>query len=202
MRLTTVSRGAGFALQPADRLIGSRVFQVWGGPHFANYHAELRDMKRHFSENNRISSKFGDVMNPDTMELLERTKELRVASEELMAKTHLLDGDRWLVMEGAKLLYDSPVCVTLLHETACPMPPFEERVQQLRKQIVACKTEAEAVELVQQLNALLHDALEELRGNEAAKRQANPMGLGGISIAKYYRSLVKHYHFLVGHCPR
>jgi len=46
----------------------------------------------------------------------------------------------------------------------CPMPPFEERVQQVRKQIVACKTEAEAVELVQQLNALLHDALEELRG--------------------------------------
>ena len=98
------------------------------------------------------------------MELLERTKELRVASEELMAKTHLLEENRWLVMEGAELLCDSPVCVTLLHESVCPMPPFEERVQQVRKQIVACKTEAEAVELVQQLNALLHDALEELRG--------------------------------------
>ena len=42
---------------------------------------------------------------------------------------------------------------------------FEERIRQLCKQVVACKTEAEAEELAQQLKALLHDRIEQLRGN-------------------------------------
>jgi len=83
-----------------------------------------------------------------------------------------LEENRWLVMEGAKLLSDSPVRVIRLHETVCPMPPFEERVQQMCKQIVACKTEEEAVELVQQLKALLHDRIEHLKGNQGNLKPA------------------------------
>ena len=33
-----------------DRLIGSRVFHVWGRTRFADYHAELREMKRQFAK--------------------------------------------------------------------------------------------------------------------------------------------------------
>jgi len=111
-------------------------------------------------------------MDLDIREVLEGAKELKVASEQLMAKTQLLQAkaarqtteeNRWIVVEG-ELLCDSPVCVTRLNESVRPLPRSEERVQQLCKQIVDCKTEAEAVELVPQLKVLLHDALEELRG--------------------------------------
>jgi len=135
------------------------------------------------------------VMDSDIREVLEGAKELRVASEQLMAKTQLLQAKatrlcalacfgvsvakhgatrlkpfgaemteqkRWLVMEGAELLYDSPVCVTRLDDIVCPLPPFEERVQQLCKQALTCKTEAEAAVLTQQLKALLHDRIEQI----------------------------------------
>ena len=65
----------------------------------------------------------GDVMDPDIRELQEKAKELRVASEQLewqiqlfAAQTELLEETRWLVMEGEKLLCESPVCVARLHE--------------------------------------------------------------------------------------
>jgi len=41
-------------------------------------------------------------------------------------------------------------------------PPFEKRVHQLCKQLVVCRTEAELVELAEQLKALLDDRIEEL----------------------------------------
>ena len=111
------------------------------------------------------------VMDLDIREVLEGAKELRVASEQLMAKTKLLqakaarltENNRWVVMRGTELLRDSPVCVTRLDDIVCPMPSFEERVQQL------CRLEEEAVELVQQLKALLHDRTEELRGNQSSE---------------------------------
>jgi len=46
--------------------------------------------------------------------------------------------------------------------TMAVVPPFENRVQQLCKQLVVCRTEAEVVELAEQLNALLDDRIEQL----------------------------------------
>ena len=45
------------------------------------------------------------------------------------------------------------------------MPSFEERVQDLCKQVTACETDTEAVELVRQLQLVLHERIEHLRGN-------------------------------------
>jgi len=45
------------------------------------------------------------------------------------------------------------------------MNPFQERIRQLCKQVVASKTESEAVELAQQLKALLHGRIEHPGGN-------------------------------------
>jgi len=110
------------------------------------------------------------VTDLDIREVLEGAKELRVASDQLMAKTHLLQAkaarltekNRW-VARGTDLLCDSPVCVTRPDDIVSPIPPFEERVLQL------CNLEEEAGELVQQLKALLHDRIEELRGHKSSE---------------------------------
>ena len=186
------------------------MFDVWGKTHFANYHAELRDIKRQCPPKRETASlravetEWNMVMDSDIREVLEGAKELRIASEQLVAKTQLLQAkatrlcalacfgvsvakhravrlipfgtemteeNRWLVMEGAELLYESPICVTRLDHTVCPMPPFEERVQQLCKQALGCKTEAEAAELAQQLKALLHDHIEQRHREQRSVRR-------------------------------
>lgn len=42
---------------------------------------------------------------------------------------------------------------------------FEKEVKELCKQIVACGTEQEAIELARNLRVLLHERVEHLRGN-------------------------------------
>jgi hypothetical protein len=43
------------------------------------------------------------------------------------------------------------------------MPSFEESVRELCAKIVSCQTEAETTHLVRQLQALLHEHIEETR---------------------------------------
>jgi len=111
-------------------------------------------------------------MTSERTPLKKYPKSFRPARELKATVAHSLEENRWLVMERAELLRDSPVCVTRLDDIVCPMPPFEERVQKLCKQVVACKTEAEAEELVHQLKALLHDHIEQLRGNKGISKPA------------------------------
>jgi len=49
------------------------------------------------------------------------------------------------------------------------VPPFEKRVQQFCKQLVVCRTEAELVELAEQLKALLDDRIEKLTKGHRGK---------------------------------
>jgi len=42
---------------------------------------------------------------------------------------------------------------------------FEEHILKLCKEAVTCKSEAEAIELALQTQALMHERIEELRGN-------------------------------------
>jgi hypothetical protein len=46
-----------------------------------------------------------------------------------------------------------------------PAPQFEKRVRELCQQITDCKSERKAIELNRQLQALIHDRIEELRSN-------------------------------------
>jgi hypothetical protein len=42
---------------------------------------------------------------------------------------------------------------------------FEERVRELCKQVATCNSEIEAIGLVRQLQSLMHERVQELRGN-------------------------------------
>ena len=42
---------------------------------------------------------------------------------------------------------------------------FEQRVRQLCEQVAACASETEAIELTRQLQPLMHERIEILRGN-------------------------------------
>jgi hypothetical protein len=56
------------------------------------------------------------------------------------------------------------------------MPSFAERVQQLCKDVIACDTEAEAMERTRQLQMLMHERIELLRGNLAhLPMHSNPL---------------------------
>jgi hypothetical protein len=54
--------------------------------------------------------------------------------------------------------------------------PFDVRVRELCQQLIECKTQSEAAELAHQLQTLIHERIEELRGYLATLVIAGVLG--------------------------